>query len=106
MYELINVSGNKREYNSYGLLKYEGEYLKGKKNGRGREYKNSTLIYEGEYSNDKRKGQGKDYNFDKKLVFEGEHLNGEKWDRKGKEYYNNRIFLLSNIQMVKMERKI
>ena len=31
MYELINVSGNKREYNSYGLLKYEGEYLKGKK---------------------------------------------------------------------------
>ena len=36
-------------------LKFEGEYLNGEKNGKGREYDaKNNLIYEGEYINGKR----------------------------------------------------
>ena len=40
------------------ILIYEGEYLNGKKNGKGKEYDkfNGKLIFEGEYLNGKRKG--------------------------------------------------
>ena len=39
-----------------GIVKFEGEYLNGKKNGKGNEYDSKgNLIYEGEYLNDKRK---------------------------------------------------
>ena len=57
--------------------------------------------------NGERNGKGKEYNDDGKLIFEGEYLNGKKWNGKGfninneieyeikdgngkvKEYYNN-----------------
>ena len=94
----------------YELLNYEGEYLNGKRNGKGREYEKnhlSNLIFIGEYINGKKwngkgynnnniiyelkngKGYIKEYKFDQ-LIFEGEYLNGEK-NGKGKEYYNNDI---------------
>ena len=39
---------------------YEGEYLNGEKNGKGKEYnENEELIYEGEYINGKRKNKKK-----------------------------------------------
>ena len=37
-----------------------------------------TLIYEGEYLNGKKNGKGKEYNDDGDLIFEGEFLNGKK----------------------------
>ena len=50
---------NKKHKN--GEIKFEGEYLKGKRNGRGREYnKNGSLIYEGEFVNGIRNGGGKE----------------------------------------------
>ena len=39
---------------------------------------NGKLEYEGEYLNGKRHGKGKLYNYDGKLEYEGEYLNGEK----------------------------
>ncbi len=36
-----------------------------------------------------RHGEGKEYNYNRKLIFEGEYLNGKKWNRKGKEYNDN-----------------
>ena len=43
-----------KEYNN--KLKYEGEYLYGKRNGKGKEYDaNGNLIYEGEYLDGERK---------------------------------------------------
>ena len=53
-----------KEYNSNKLI-FEGEYLNGKRNGRGKEYDlfNSDLVFEGEYLNGKRNGNGKEYNF-------------------------------------------
>ena len=78
-------------YDSYGRLIYEGELLKGKKNGIGKEYVSegtkSKLIFEGEYLNGERR-KGKEYDdYNGKLIFEGEYLNGER--RKGKEYTND-----------------
>ena len=42
-----------------------------------------NLIYEGEFFNGKRNGKGKEYNTDEKIIFEGDYLNGEKWNGKG-----------------------
>ena len=73
IYELINGNGKVKEYNKYNdLLKFEGEYLNGNKNGKGKEYDISgKLIFEGEYLNDERT--------DGKLFFEDKYLN---WDNK------------------------
>ena len=56
IYELINGNGKVKEYDDY-----EGK-----------------LIFEGEYLNGKRNGKGKEYDWDGQLLFEGEYLNGEK----------------------------
>ena len=89
-----------------GDLKFEGEYLNGKRNGKGKEYYGSgDLLFEGEYLDGKRwngqgydkhgkkqyeikegKGYVKEYNdFNGNLDFEGEYKNGERNGR-GKEY--------------------
>ena len=70
-------------------LIYKGEYLNGKRNGKGYEYTlNGELIFEGEYLNGKRwNGNGKEYYNDGQLKFEGFYLNGKKW--KGRELNSN-----------------
>ena len=65
------------------LLKFEGEYLNGKRNGKGIEYWiDGDLIFEGEYLDGiiwNGKGKGK-YGFNS--IFEGEYLNGKEWNNK------------------------
>ena len=52
VYELKNGNGYVKEYNFFGRLNFEGEYLNGLKNGKGKEYDYiGDLIYEGEYKN-------------------------------------------------------
>ena len=84
-------------------MKFEGEYLNGKKwNGKGygingniiyelkdgkgfvKEYNGNKLIFEGEYLNGKRNGKGKEFFWNDKLLFEGEYFDERKWN--GKEY--------------------
>ena len=87
---------------------FEGEYLNGKRNGKGKEYgvlnldfgfvsylvkevkgnKNDLnyVKFEGEYLNGKRNGKGKEYDEEGELEFEGEYLNGMR-NGKGKEYF-------------------
>ena len=84
-----------REYNGYNdYLVYEGGILKGKRNGKGKEYGvYGQLIYEGGYLNGKRNGKGKEYYLNGKLLFEGEYLNGNRligkvYDIKGKISYD------------------
>ena len=43
------------------------------------------IIFEGEYLNGKRNGMGKEYN-NGELLFEGEYLNGKYWNGKIKGY--------------------
>ena len=81
-------NGKGKEYYCNGLLKFEGDYLNGKRNGKGKEYDNNDiLIFEGEYLNGNKNGKGKEYfGFNGNLYFEGEYLNGQE-NGKGKEYY-------------------
>ena len=45
-----------------GKLKFEGEYLNGQRNGKGKEYHyNNKLIFEGTFFKGNRNGKGKEY---------------------------------------------
>ena len=89
-----------KEYTD-GYLSYESDYLYGVKwNGKGydkngniiyelnngngytKEYHgfSDTLKYEGQFKYGKANGKGKEYDFDGKLIFEGEFLNGKRWN--------------------------
>ena len=90
-----NVIG--REYNSYSdKLIYEGEYLNGKRNGKGKEYDNYFgTIYEGEYLNGKRNGKGKEYHRTGEIIFEGEYFDNKRWIGTG-YVEGKKIYTLSN----------
>ena len=77
IYELKNGTGKVKEYDDFGKLEFEGEYLNGLRTGKGKEYYIGQLIFEGEYLNGLKNGKGKEY-YNGKLEFEGENLNGEK----------------------------
>ena len=76
-----------KEYNYDGELIYEGEYLNGKRSGKGNEFFLDELVFEGEYLNGKRNGKGKIYE-NGKLIFEGEYIKGklinDNFDKNGK----------------------
>ena len=107
-------NGKGKEFDDFfQYLIFEGEYKNGKRNGKGKEYKyelnDIRYIFEGEYLNNKKisgvsytqegnkqydrkefklkNGKIKEYNFNNKLIFEGEYINGER-NGKGKEYYS------------------
>ena len=99
-----NIQGNiqgkmVKECDADGKLKYEGEVLGEKRNGKGREYyKNGQLMFEGEFKNGKRwngraydpkgnaagelvEGNGlmKEYDYASGvLIFDGQYFNGER----------------------------
>ena len=74
IYELFNGNGKVKEYWYKNILKFEGEYLNGERNGKGKEYFFGQLIFEGEYLNGERNRKGKEYD-EGQLIFEGEYLN-------------------------------
>ena len=55
--------GKGKEYNRYGKLEFQGQYLKGQRwNGKIREYnRKGDLEFEGEYKNRKKNEIGKEY---------------------------------------------
>ena len=67
----INLENYKNASNKYKIVGTDGK---------GKEYIMNTniLIFEGEYLNGKRNGKGKEYNINGNLLFEGEYLNGKK----------------------------
>ena len=85
-YEIKNGQGHIKLYGNEGDLQFEGEYLNGSKNGKGKEYYyNGTLLFEGEYLNDKRDGKGKefyDYYSGGGIKFKGEFKEGKIWNEK------------------------
>ena len=59
-----------KEYNSDNILEYEGEYLNGKRNGRGKEYyAYRNALFEGEYLNNLR-WNGKGYDINGNITYE------------------------------------
>ena len=90
--------GKGKEYFNNSII-YDGEFLNGKRNGKGKEYEYGELKYEGEYINGKRNGKGKEYSYEKcKLMFEGIYLNDKKWEGKGYDKNNNIIYELKDGQ--------
>ena len=56
--------------------------MNGERNGKGKEYFNGDIIFDGEYLNGKRwNGRIKEYNGNGKFIFEGEYLNGKKMEK-------------------------
>ena len=95
IYELENGNGNVLEFNKHDdKIKFVGEYLNGKKHGKGIEYKDileEEVIFEGEFLNGKRwNGKGKEYDWNG-LVFTGEYLYGKRWKGIGKEYFRKKL---------------
>ena len=91
-YEIKNGKGYIKERDSYGQIIYEGEYLNGLRNGKGKEKitkLNTRELFEGEFYNGQRwKGKLKIYEsigVADRLLFEGEVMNG-KLNGKGKEF--------------------
>ena len=85
-------NGKGKEYfiNCDHDLKFEGEYLNGLRNGKGKEfYDNGVIKFEGEYLNGLINGKGKEYNCIGKLIFEDEYLYNYKL--KGKNYVNEKL---------------
>ena len=90
-YIIYQTKQKAKEYNycddncSDDKLVFEGEYLNGERNGRGKEYDvNGNLLFEGEYLKGERNGKGKEYYANGQLSFEGEYLKGKRWT--GKRY--------------------
>ena len=48
------------------------------------------MIFKGEYLNGKRNGKGKEYDYDNVLIFDGEYLNGKR-NGEGKEYFEGQL---------------
>ena len=96
--ELIKYNKGIQNILNIKLLNYKlfsGKYIIYSTKGVGKEYDAYTddLIYEGEYLNGKRNGKGKEYNEIGNVIFEGAYLKGEK-NGKCKEfgYYGNLMF--------------
>ena len=58
-----------KEYGIYANLEYEGEFLNGERNGKGKEYYSHSLL--------------------ERLKFEGEYFKGKRWNGKKLQYYMN-----------------
>jgi len=56
-------------------LIFEGEYINGKKNGKGKEYYNDTEL------NEEKSGKKNEYYKNIKIKFEGEYQNGKKMEK-------------------------
>ena len=65
---------------------FSNKYIEYDTGIKGKEYDDGRLIFEGEYLEGERNGKGKEYYYDGELIFEGEYLNGTR-NGKGKEYY-------------------
>ena len=79
-------------------IKYEGEFIDGKKNGKGKEYYNNyfyDLLFDGEYLNNY-KLKGKEYYKNGKLKFVGEYLFTDKFNGKLYDYNGNVVFEVIN----------
>ena len=79
---------NGRRWNGWGYkdLGQKKSYQLINGNGFVKEYEGSTLIYEGKYVNGEKNGKGKEYFFGNKIKFDGEYKNGKIWNGKGYDY--------------------
>ena len=86
-------NGKGKEYGYYGDLIFKGEYLNGIINGKGKEYfDNGNIKYEGNYFNGFRHGECIEYYYNGTIRFKGEYLYGKIWNGKVFDFYWNKFF--------------
>ena len=95
-YELKNGNGKIKEYGEYDMLIFEGEYLDGKKHGKGIEYyEHYRVKFNGEYLNgEKWKGKGFIYDENGMLILEEEYSEGKIWKKIEKKYNKYKKLIL------------
>jgi len=73
LFKINNGKGKGKKYYENGKLYFEGEYIKGERNGKGKEYYyvSDKLKFEGEYLNGEKNGKGKEYHWNGELEFGG-----------------------------------
>ena len=101
VYELIEGKGYFKKYKyNFNTLEFlfEGEFINGQRNGKGKEYQYNKIIFEGEYLNNKRHGQGIKYYDDKTKMFIGEYKEGKQWNGKGYDPDLKEIYEIKNGQ--------
>ena len=90
-------NGKGKKFGLYGNIYYEGEYFNGIINGKGKEfYYNGQVKFEGNYLNGLYHGEGKYYYYNDKVGKEGEYLNGKLWNGKIYDCFCNKIFEIKN----------
>ena len=70
------LQGKGKQYDTNGVLTYDGEFLDGKRSGSGEEYENGELIYRGEFAYNAYEGKGEQY-AEGLLISTGTYKNGK-----------------------------
>ena len=81
-------NGKGKEYYNDNKLRYDGDFVNGKYEGNGEYYFENEEYYIGQFLEGKRHGNGKLFYKDKNIKYEGEFKN-DNLDGKGKYYYKN-----------------
>ena len=95
IYVLNNGTGQVMEFENDNLI-FDGNYLNGKRDGRGKEYfSNGSLKFKGKYQNDKRNGKGTEYYYNTDIKkFIGNYRNGKRWDGKLIKYEGDKKYII------------
>lgn len=70
------LQGGGKQYDTNGVLTYDGEFIDGKRNGFGEEYENGELVYRGEFAYNAYEGKGEQYS-EGRLMCSGTYVNGK-----------------------------
>ena len=123
-YEIKNGKGYVKEYDYEGKLLFEGEYINGERNGKGKEYFNIEIISDKDkkffpflsgnilkdldnknflffnpnikYNNENLEENMNQKRIINKIKFEGEYLNGKRWNGKGFNHEGKEVFKIEN----------
>ena len=77
-----------KEYDSNGIISYEGDFLHGQRSGQGTAYRNGLLSYKGDFLAGVPSGNGTSYNSDGEMIYQGQFADGLP-EGTGKAFENN-----------------
>ena len=93
--KMVNIIKDKLNFNFkhgkgkfFGIndnILYEGDFIKDKREGKGKYYYENGEYYDGEFKNDLRNGKGIEYYKNKKVKYDGDFIN-DMYDGNGKFY--------------------
>lgn len=82
------LQGSGKQYDTNGVLTYDGEFVDGKRSGFGEEYENGELVYRGEFAYNAYEGEGEQYS-EGRLTYSGTYKSGKLDGNRCCIYYPN-----------------